>query len=119
ACACSGGVVAVANVNAPDQIVVSGERAAVESVAEAARAAGARRVIPLAVSVAAHSPLMADAQPDLRRALDAAAVRTPLVPFASAVTGRFHDDPVQIKSLLVEALTAPVRWTACVAALAT
>ena len=63
------GIFTVANRNSPGQVVVSGERAAVEAAAEAAKGLGARRAIVLPVSVAAHSPLMADAAAGMRAAL--------------------------------------------------
>lgn len=108
------GIVAVANVNSSEQIVISGERAAVDSASELARSAGARRIIPLAVSVAAHSPLMTDAQQALRAALDQTTLLEPVVPFASCISGLFHRDPDEIRDLLVAALVRPVVWTACV-----
>lgn len=113
-CAATTGVVNVATVNAPGQVVVSGEVAAVEAASGAMRTAGARRVIPLAVSVAAHSPLMEQAGRAVSRALEGIALLPPLVPFASCVTGQVMDDPSQIRRSLVHALTAPIDWPACV-----
>lgn len=115
-CADAGGVV-VANVNADDQVVISGDEAALSRAIEAARAGGARRAVRLPVSVAAHSPLMAGAGPALRHALDAAMWLPPVAPFGSGVTGRLHADATELPNLLVRALTEPVQWTACVRSL--
>lgn len=111
------GIVGIANVNGPDQVVLSGEYGALLAAGEAARDAGARRVVPLAVSVAAHSPLMATAAEHLRRALDAVTLLAPIIPFASSVAGRFLEDPAEIRASLVRALTGPMSWPACVRAL--
>ena len=110
ACGTARGTVTVAAINAATQIVVSGERDAVDHVAEAARSAGARRVISLDVSVAAHSPLMEAAADELRRALEHVAIEVPVVPFVSCVSGNREEDPRRIARLLCAALTGPVRW---------
>ncbi|MEX2558167.1 MAG: ACP S-malonyltransferase [Actinomycetota bacterium] len=117
ACAAARGVVSVAGINAPTQIVVSGECDAVDQVAEAARTSGARRVIPLDVSVAAHSPLMETAADELRRALEHVSIHSPAVPFVSCVSGSPAADPSEIAGLLCAALTRPVRWVETVHAL--
>lgn len=117
ACSTAGGMVSVAAVNAATQIVVSGERDAVDRAAEAARAAGARRVIPLDVSVAAHSPLMETAADGLKRALRHVSIAPPVVPFVSCVSGSPEADPFEISGLLCEAMTRPVRWVETVHAL--
>ena len=116
-CERSQGLVAVATVNGSDQMVISGEVGAVEASAEAARAAGARRVIPLPVSVAAHSPLMAPAAKTVGRALEGVTLLPPVIPFSSGVAGKLLDEPSEIGRSLVDALTHPVDWPACVAAL--
>jgi [acyl-carrier-protein] S-malonyltransferase len=116
-CSETPGVVVVANVNTADQIVISGEEGAVQVAGESARAAGARRVIPLAVSVAAHSPLMASAAEELARALESVIVLEPSIPFASCLSGRFVGSPEEIKFELARAMTHPVDWPACVEAL--
>lgn len=117
ACTTAGGVVGIAAINAATQIVISGERNAVDRTAEAARAAGARRVIPLDVSVAAHSPLMDSAAEELRRALEHVRMLPPAVPFVSCVSGRLETDPSEIVGLLCSAMTRPVRWVQTVHAL--
>jgi [acyl-carrier-protein] S-malonyltransferase len=118
-CSETPGIVVVANVNTGDQIVISGEEVAVRAAGESARAAGARRVIPLAVSVAAHSPLMTSAAEQLARALASVTVLEPSIPFVSCLSGRFVGSPEEIKSELVRAMTHPVDWPACVQALRT
>jgi [acyl-carrier-protein] S-malonyltransferase len=108
-----GEVAVAANLNAPDQTVISGDPAAVERAGEGCKAAGAKRVLPLKVSGAFHSPLMAPAVPGLRDALASATFGDPRVPvIANATAG-----PVTTKSealrLLADQLTAPVRWVVC------
>jgi [acyl-carrier-protein] S-malonyltransferase len=112
-CASVKGSVVVANINAPGQVVISGERDAVADAIEAARAAGARKAIPLAVSVAAHSPLMREATAALERALARVSISRPAIPFASSTEGRFIEDPDEIRAALVRALTSPVDWPRC------
>jgi len=118
-CSETPGVVVVANVNTADQIVISGEENPVRVAGESARAAGARRVIPLAVSVAAHSPLMLPAAEELEHALESVTLLEPVIPFASCISGRFLSAPDEIKRELVRAMTDPVDWPACVKTLRT
>lgn len=106
------GVVVAANYNAPGQIVVSGDVAAVARIEELARAAGAKRVIPLNVSGAFHSPLMAVAEAGLGEQLDSVALEEPAFPVVSNVTARAVTDPAEARDLLVRQLTSPVRWVA-------
>jgi [acyl-carrier-protein] S-malonyltransferase len=108
-----GGVAVVANINAPGQVVISGHLAALEAAAEPLRAAGARRVMPLAVAGAFHSPLMARAASRLERAIDATAIG-PGRPQAFNVDGRIRTMPPDIAGALRAQLTSPVRWTSCV-----
>lgn len=107
----TGEYVGVANDNCPGQVVVSGAEAAISALAEAAKAAGARRVIRLAVSIAPHSPLMARAAEAFRRALAKAPFRPPRVPFIANATARPVTDPDQIREVLGRQLTSPVYWT--------
>src|SRR5439155_12890709 len=116
-CDDANGTVVVANINAPGQVVISGDREAVAAAIEAARAAGARKAIPLSVSVAAHSPLMRDAAPALKRALAGVSISRPSIPFASSTEGRLIEDPAEIREALVSALTSPVDWPRCVKAM--
>jgi [acyl-carrier-protein] S-malonyltransferase len=111
-----GGVAVVANVNAPGQVVISGHLAALEVAAEPLRAAGARRVMPLAVAGAFHSPLMAGAAARLERAIDAAPIGRG-APQAFNVDGRIRTEPAEIAAALRAQLTSTVRWTSCVEAL--
>lgn len=107
-----GGVCVPANFNSPGQVVISGDPTTVERAAMAARAAGARRVLPLTVSGAFHSPLMSPAREGLRRSLGAVTFSRPDFPVVSNVTAREAGDPEEIRSLLAEQLVSPVRWHA-------
>ncbi len=104
-------IVQVANDNAPGQVVLSGDIQALERAGELAQKAGARRVIRLAVSIAAHSRLMAHAAEGLRRAVRAVALRLPAAPVVANVDARPIQAPDEVRRELVEQLTAPVRWT--------
>ncbi len=104
------GVVQCANFNAPGQIVISGDSGAVRHTGEAATAAGAKRVVPLPVSGAFHSPLMAYARDGLAAALEAAEIAAPRCPVYLNVTAQPATDPDEIRRRLLEQLTAPVRW---------
>ena len=113
-----GAVVVPANYNAPGQVVVSGDAAALAPVSEALKAAGAKRVLPLRVSGAFHSPLMEPALQGLRKGLsgiDFSAARFPVV---SNVTKEPVVGGEQARELLLRQLTSPVRWGASVAAMA-
>lgn len=104
------GIVQIANDNAPGQIVISGERQALEKAIELARARGAKRCIPLAVSIAAHSALMARAAQEFRAALEATPFDAPRIPVIGNVDAR----SLQLQDLRAELeaqLTSPVRWT--------
>lgn len=105
-----GGPVAVANLNSPTQVVVAGTVAGVEALAERATAAGAVKVVRLAVDGAFHSPLMAPARPALEIALRATRFGRPVVPVVSNVDAAAHDRDDVWAGLLSRQLTAPVRW---------
>jgi [acyl-carrier-protein] S-malonyltransferase len=105
-----------ANYNCPGQIVVSGEDPAVDEACEAAEQEGARRAVKLRVSGAFHSPLVARAADRLRPALDRVKFVEPTAPFMSTVTARI-EDAKRMGPLLVEQLTAPVRFTQAAQAL--
>jgi [acyl-carrier-protein] S-malonyltransferase len=109
------GVVVVANDNAPGQIVISGATLAVEKAAEIAKKKGAKRAIPLAVSTPNHSPLLEPAMDTMREALVKITIRPPTVPLVSNVTASEVAEPDLIRRLLVEQLTARVRWRESVA----
>ena len=99
-----------ANYNCPGQIVVSGENAAVDECCELAQEAGARRAVKLKVSGAFHSPLVARAADLLRPAIDKVKFQEPVAPFMSTVTARL-ESAQRMGPLLVDQLTAPVRFT--------
>lgn len=103
-------VCAVANDNAPGQVVVSGHHDAVERAIAIARERGARRSIILPVSAPFHSPLMAPAAEAMADALDKVVLRPPLVPLIANVTATPIRDVGEIKRRLVEQVTAMVRW---------
>ncbi len=105
-----------ANYNCPGQIVVSGENLAVSEACEIAEQEGARRAVKLRVSGAFHSPLVARAADRLRPALERVKVTEPTAPFMSTVTARL-ENAKRIAPLLVEQLTAPVRFTQAAQAL--
>jgi [acyl-carrier-protein] S-malonyltransferase len=105
-----------ANYNCPGQIVVSGENPAVDEACEAATDAGARRAVKLRVSGAFHSPLVAKAADRLRPALDRVKFNEPAAPFMSTVTARI-ENARRAGPLLVDQLTAPVRFTQAAQAL--
>lgn len=110
-CAETEGVVVAANYNCPDQLVISGEKAAVEAACVKAKEAGARRALPLPVGGAFHSPLMEPAREELEKAIAEAPFQTPACPIYQNVDAKPHTDPAEIKQNLIAQLTAPVRWT--------
>ncbi len=103
-------VCAIANDNAPGQVVVSGHRQAVERAIAIARAHGARRSIPLPVSAPFHSPLMAPAAEIMAEALGRVSLQPPLVPLVANVSATATRSPAEIERGLVEQVTAMVRW---------
>jgi [acyl-carrier-protein] S-malonyltransferase len=107
------GVVVAANLNAPDQTVVSGDPVAVARAGDGCKARGAKRVLPLKVSGAFHSPLMAPAVDGLHDALTGVAFADPACPVIANASGEAVRTGVDAKRLLVDQLTAPVRWVAC------
>lgn len=108
------GIAVCANFNCPGQIVISGEIEAINAACEAAKAAGAKRALPLKVGGAFHSPLMEPARAELASAIEATEFHTPVCPIYQNVDAKPHTDPAEIKANLVAQLTAPVRWTATV-----
>ena len=104
------GIVAVANVNATTQIVISGEKAAVDRAGELAQEKGARRVIPLEVAGAYHSPLMSSATETLKPILAELKINTPVVPFYANVSGVRVSDPEEIRAGLIRQVESPVLW---------
>jgi len=110
-CSSCSGLVIPANYNCDGQVVISGEHAAVEEACEKAKAAGARRALPLAVSGAFHSPLMEPARAELAKAIEATEIVKPVCPVYQNVTAEATDDPETIKKNLLAQLTSPVKWT--------
>src|SRR2546425_12533328 len=111
--ASSDGSLAVpANLNAPDQTVISGDPDAVARAGEACRARGAKRVIPLKVSGAFHSPLMAPAAQRLHGALEKAPFQDPAFPVIANATAEPVREAGRARRVLPGPLTAPVRWGA-------
>lgn len=116
--AAQGEVCSVANDNDPGQVVVSGDKAAVERSLEIAKTKGAKRAILLPVSAPFHCPLMQPAAEAMERALADAAIRPPAVPIYANVIAAPVEDPAEIRRLLVEQVTGMVRWRESVAAMA-
>lgn len=112
--AAAGLTVVPANLNAPGQVVVSGELRGIEWISTVARKMGARRVVELTVSAAFHSPLMGPAAETFREALEHTTFHRPRFPVVSNVTAEPAEEPARIRELLVRQLTAPVRWIECV-----
>jgi [acyl-carrier-protein] S-malonyltransferase len=112
------GIAVPANLNAPDQTVISGDPVGVDRAGERCKARGAKRVIPLKVSGAFHSPLMAPAVDGLREALSEATFADPSFPVIANASGYAVRTGVDAKRLLADQLTAPVRWVACMQAAA-
>lgn len=111
ACAKSGGTVVVANYNSPGQVVISGESAALERAVELCKAAGAKRTVPLAVSGAFHSPLLADAAARLAESMDKTLFRDAQIPVITNVDGQSHLAGEPIKKNLRLQMESGVRWT--------
>ena len=112
-----GTVVTPANLNAEGQVVVSGSTEGVRRAGEAAKEKGAKRVVPLNVSAAFHSPLMAPAAGRFREQVEATPMARPAFPVVSNVTAEAVREAGRARELLARQLTSPVRWTECVAAM--
>lgn len=110
AAAGKGGVVNVANLNSPGQIAISGDNESLKTASEMAKAAGARKVIPLKVAGAFHSALMKSAEDKLRIELDKIKINTITKPVVSNVTADYVRTPDEIKSCLARQVTSPVLW---------
>lgn len=104
------GVLTIANYLCPGNLVVSGARAAVDKLAEAALAAGAMKVVPLTVAGAFHTEIMSPAVEIMRPIIEATDFRAPNVPVVSGVDARFHSDPDEIKQILIRQISSPVLW---------
>lgn len=109
------GIVVAANYNCEGQIVISGEKEAVEAACIMMKEAGAKRALTLPVGGAFHSPLMEPARAELAEGIEKATFHTPSCPIYQNVTAMPTTDPEEIKKNLLAQLTAPVRWTQSVA----
>lgn len=112
--AADGQVVEVANINAPEQVVVAGHREAVERAVALAARRGGRRSVLLPVSAPFHCALMAPAAEALARALETVPAAAPRVPVVRNVDAGLTTSADEVKPFLVRQVTAPVRWTDCV-----
>ena len=110
-CGSIDGTVVAANYNCEGQIVISGEKSAVEEACIKMKEAGAKRALPLQVGGAFHSPLMEPARAELAEGIAKAQFSTPVCPVYQNVTAMPSTDPEEIKANLLAQLTAPVRWT--------
>ena len=106
----TGGVIQVANYNSPGQIVISGDFKTRDVAIELAKAEGAKKVVPLAVSIASHSPLMECIVDEFRWAVEAVEFRRPTVPVVANVSAAPLESVKAIREELVQQLTSPVRW---------
>ena len=110
-CAECEGTVVPANYNCNGQIVISGEKEAVEAACVKMKEAGAKRALVLPVGGAFHSPLMEPARAELAEGIEKAVFKSPICPVYQNVTARPSTDPAEIKANLLAQLTSPVRWT--------
>ena len=115
--AAQGEVVEAVNFNAPGQVVIAGHRTALERAIEGAKARGAKRALPLPISVPCHSSLMRPAAERLRERLAKSTFTAPVCRFLSSVDAEEYRDPDAIRELLYRQLASPVRWVATVRAL--
>ncbi|MDD4430268.1 MAG: ACP S-malonyltransferase [Bacteroidales bacterium] len=110
-------IVVPANYNCPGQIVISGSFKGVELAAEQLKAAGVKRVLPLKVGGAFHSPLMESAGVELQAAIKQTRFNSPCCPVYQNVDAKPYTDPAAIQKNLIAQLTSPVRWTQSVMAM--
>ncbi|ERS89657.1 MULTISPECIES: ACP S-malonyltransferase [unclassified Halomonas] len=115
--AAQGDVVSAVNYNAPGQVVIAGSKAAVERAIAGCQAAGAKRAMPLPVSVPSHCALMAPAAERLAEAMDGVALKAPRYTVIQNVDAQAHADVETLRTRLIEQLYRPVRWTECVEAM--
>jgi len=107
----TGRPIQVANDNCPGQVVISGDKTALEEAIQMAQEAGARKVVNLPISIAAHSALMASASVEFSGAVNATTILSPQVPIIGNVSARPLTNPEEIRVELMAQLTSPVRWT--------
>ena len=111
-CRQDGEIIQLANFLCPGNLVVSGQLEACKRISQMAVEAGAIRVIPLTVAGAFHTPLMEDAVEKLAAALANVNLQQPRIPVISNVDARQHDDPEEIRDLLIRQVVSPVQWEA-------
>ena len=114
ASAAGAGVVEAVNFNAPSQVVIAGNKAAVEKACDMAKARGAKRALPLPVSAPFHSSLLKPASDRLRERMAGMTFAAPSIPLVNNVDVAIVNDPEAIKDALVRQAAAPVRWVECV-----
>jgi [acyl-carrier-protein] S-malonyltransferase len=112
------GVVAAVNFNSPGQVVIAGHAGTVATAIEALKKAGAKRALPLPVSAPFHTELMKPAGEKLAEAIASIKITAPQIPVVHNVHARIETEPARIAALLVEQISSPVQWTACVQAMA-
>lgn len=100
----------IANYNCPGQIVITGEKEAVERAGKALKEAGARKVLPLKVSGPFHSPMMENAGEKLKKVLEEVTLKKPSVPYVTNVTAELVTEKEPIRELLVKQVSSSVRW---------
>jgi [acyl-carrier-protein] S-malonyltransferase len=110
----TGKAVQIANYNSPGQVVISGDNEAMTRAIELLKERGGRRIIPLAVSIAAHSPLMANVVEEYRAAVDATPFQIPEMPVVANISARPLLTVAEIRDEMAGQLTWPVRWTASI-----
>ncbi|TDR53748.1 [acyl-carrier-protein] S-malonyltransferase [Halomonas ventosae] len=115
--AADGDVVAAVNYNAPGQVVIAGSKAAVERAIAACQEAGAKRAMPLPVSVPSHCELMRPAAERLAAAMEEVELRSPRYTVFQNVDAQAHADVSTLRTRLIEQLYQPVRWTSCIEAM--
>ncbi len=116
--ASSGQVVSAVNFNSPGQVVIAGHAGAVDAAIEALKGAGAKRAMPLPVSAPFHTELMKPAGEQLERAMADLHFASPTIPVVHNVHAKSESSPAAIRSLMVQQIYSPVRWTGCVQAIA-
>ncbi len=105
------GIINIANLNSPKQIILSGEEKMIKKAAERFKEAGAKKVVPLNVSGAWHSKLMETAAEGMKNFLDNVTLNPPKLPiFSNVTTQQYSNDPSEIKALLVKQIISPVNW---------
>ncbi len=104
------GIVSVANYNCPGQIVITGEKTAVDTAGEALKEAGAKRIVPLKVSGPFHSPMLISAGEQLAEVLEDVTLEEQFIPYLSNVTADYVTDASMVKPLLKQQVSSSVRW---------